>query len=179
MSDPSPTYRMCRRPTPAATLAATLAAALFITAVTPPPLHAQQAGDGPAASMSGPASPVARASRADVPPIIFDGDAIYVGVWAWERHAGQIVPGEAILDFEVTDADAVVTTSATVSAQYNDVELPEGDFTTLLTSLRLGVTAGTGLFIVYNDVQGFDTLQGPQARSLIVKYTRQFDLFGM
>ncbi|MBT8335857.1 MAG: carbohydrate binding family 9 domain-containing protein, partial [Gemmatimonadetes bacterium] len=100
--------------------------------------------------------------------------------------------------------------SATISAQYNDVELPEGDFTTLLTSLRLGYfftprlylqglvqysdqvdrwstnlrlgwldTAGTGLFIVYNDVQGFDTLQGPQARSLIIKYTRQFDLFGM
>ena len=32
------------------------------------------------------------------------------------------------------------------------------------TNLRLGWlnTAGTGLFVVYNDVQGFDTLQGPQ-----------------
>ena len=100
--------------------------------------------------------------------------------------------------------------SATVSAEYNGVELPEGDFTTFLTSLRLGHfftphlhvqgliqysdqidrwstnlrlgwldTAGTGLFIVYNDVQGFDTPRGSQARSLIVKYTRQFDLFGM
>jgi hypothetical protein len=100
--------------------------------------------------------------------------------------------------------------SATVAATYNDVELPEGDFTTLLTSLKLGYfftpriyvqglvqysdqvdrwstnlrfgwlnTAGTGLFIVYNDVQGFDTLQGPQARSLIIKYTRQFNVFGM
>ena len=100
--------------------------------------------------------------------------------------------------------------SATVAAQYNDVELPEGDFTTLLTSLKLGYfftpriyvqglvqysdqvdqwstnlrlgwlnTAGTGLFIVYNDVQGFDTLQGPQGRSFIIKYTRQFNVFGM
>ncbi len=100
--------------------------------------------------------------------------------------------------------------SATVAATYNDVELPEGDFTTLLTSVKLGYfftpriyvqglvqysdqvdqwstnlrlgwlnTAGTGLFIVYNDVQGFDTLQGPQGRSFIVKYTKQFSVFGM
>ena len=49
------------------------------------------------------------------------------------------------------------------------------------TNLRLGWldTANTGLFIVYNDVQGFDTLQGPQGRSLIIKYTRQFGPFGM
>jgi len=49
------------------------------------------------------------------------------------------------------------------------------------TNLRFGWlnTAGTGLFIVYNDVQGFDTLQGPQGRSLFIKYTRQFNVFGM
>ncbi len=99
--------------------------------------------------------------------------------------------------------------SATAAVSYNDVSLPEGDFTTLLTSLKLGYfftpriyvqglvqysdqvdqwstnfrfgwlnTAGTGLFIVYNDVQGFDTLNGPQGRSLFVKYTRQFNVFG-
>ncbi len=38
-------------------------------------------------------------------------------------------------------------------------------------------TAGTGLFIVYNDTEGLgDVLIGPQNRSLTVKYTRQFDM---
>ena len=38
-------------------------------------------------------------------------------------------------------------------------------------------TAGTGLFIVYNDTEGLgNTLIGPQNRSLTVKYTRQFDV---
>ncbi len=38
-------------------------------------------------------------------------------------------------------------------------------------------TAGTGLFIVYNDTEGLgNTLIGPQNRSLTVKYTRQFDI---
>ncbi len=35
-------------------------------------------------------------------------------------------------------------------------------------------TAGTGLFVVLNTAQGFGTLEGPQARSVVVKYTRQF-----
>ena len=39
-------------------------------------------------------------------------------------------------------------------------------------------TAGTGLFLVYNDTEGLgDVLIGPQNRSLTVKYTRQFDIF--
>jgi hypothetical protein len=38
-------------------------------------------------------------------------------------------------------------------------------------------TAGTGLFVVYNDTEGLgETLIGPQNRSLIVKYTHQFDI---
>jgi hypothetical protein len=38
-------------------------------------------------------------------------------------------------------------------------------------------TAGTGLFIVYNDTEGLgDLLIGPQSRSFIVKYTHQFDI---
>jgi hypothetical protein len=46
-------------------------------------------------------------------------------------------------------------------------------------NLRLGWlnTAGTGLFIVYNDAQGFGTLDGPQSRSFIVKYTRRFSVW--
>ena len=99
--------------------------------------------------------------------------------------------------------------SLTAAVAYNDVQLPQGDFTTTLGSVKIGYfftpriymqglvqystqvdrwstnlrfgwlnTAGTGLFIVYNDVQGFDTLQGPQGRSLFIKLTRQFNVSG-
>jgi hypothetical protein len=37
-------------------------------------------------------------------------------------------------------------------------------------------TAGTGLFVVYNDARGIDELSGPLNRSLIIKFSRQFDL---
>jgi hypothetical protein len=38
-------------------------------------------------------------------------------------------------------------------------------------------TAGTGLFLVYNDTEGLgNLLVGPQNRSFIVKYTHQFDV---
>ena len=48
---------------------------------------------------------------------------------------------------------------------------------------RLGwlSTAGTGLFVVFNEGQeadGFFRWDRPQARSLIVKYTRQFGRSG-
>jgi len=39
-------------------------------------------------------------------------------------------------------------------------------------------TAGTGLFIVYNEIQGIDALDGPLGRSLTLKYTRQFNVLG-
>ena len=39
-------------------------------------------------------------------------------------------------------------------------------------------TAGTGLFIVYNEIQGIDELDGPLGRSLTLKYTRQFNVLG-
>jgi hypothetical protein len=46
-------------------------------------------------------------------------------------------------------------------------------------NIRLGWlnTAGTGLFIVYNDARGIQTLDGPLHRSLIIKYSRQFQVF--
>jgi hypothetical protein len=45
------------------------------------------------------------------------------------------------------------------------------------TNLRFHMleTAGTGLFVVYNDTEGFDGL-GPINRAFIVKYVRQFDI---
>ena len=106
-----------------------------------------------------------------------------------------------------------------VSANYFDVRLDEGSFTTALyrlagsysftprlylqanvqysddtenlgANIRLGWldTAGTGLFIVYNERQSMDAtgvsglwprraLETPE-RTLAVKFTRQFDLSG-
>ncbi len=46
-------------------------------------------------------------------------------------------------------------------------------------NLRFGLLhqANTGLFIVYNDTRGLhDTMPSGAGRSLIVKYSRQFDL---
>ncbi len=39
-------------------------------------------------------------------------------------------------------------------------------------------TAGTGLFIVYNRVQGIGTLTGPLGHSLYLRFTRQVNVFG-
>ena len=99
--------------------------------------------------------------------------------------------------------------SATLRVVYNDVSLPEGDFTTTLAGINLGYfftpriylqsliqysnqidtwsanvrfgwlnTAGTGLFIVYNEVQGIENLTGPLGRSVYLKFTRQVSVFG-
>lgn len=46
-------------------------------------------------------------------------------------------------------------------------------------NVRLGWlnTAGTGLFIVYNEARGIQTLDGPLHRSLTIKYSRRFQIF--
>jgi hypothetical protein len=46
------------------------------------------------------------------------------------------------------------------------------------SNLRFGWlgTAGTGLFVVFNDARGIDGLDGPLNRSVIIKYSRQFDM---
>ncbi len=80
--------------------------------------------------------------------------------------------------------------STSVRLDYNDVDLPEGKFETTLVysdqidrlsaNVRFGWlnTAGTGLFLVYNEIQGIDQLDGPLGRSLTLKYTRQFNVLG-
>lgn len=99
--------------------------------------------------------------------------------------------------------------STSLRVDYNDVTLSEGDFTTRLLGLRLGLfftpaislqslvqysdqidtwsanvrfawlnRAGTGLFVVYNETQGFDSLSGPLRRELIVKLNYMFTLWG-
>jgi len=58
--------------------------------------------------------------------------------------------------------------------QYNDVD------ELWSTNLRFSWlrTANTGLFIVYNEVQGYGGFDGEQPnRSLILKYSHLFDLF--
>ncbi|HSL70097.1 MAG TPA: hypothetical protein VK864_07625, partial [Longimicrobiales bacterium] len=50
------------------------------------------------------------------------------------------------------------------------------------SNVRLGWlnTAGTGLFLVYNDIEHDGTMpglpRGPQDRTLVLKFTRQFDV---
>jgi len=39
-------------------------------------------------------------------------------------------------------------------------------------------TAGTGLFIVFNDSHGVDALEGPLNRAFVIKYSRQLNLWG-
>jgi hypothetical protein len=57
--------------------------------------------------------------------------------------------------------------------QYNK----EAKIWTANTRLAWLNTAGTGLFVVWNDgetADGFFSWQGPQTRSLVIKYARQF-----
>ena len=95
-----------------------------------------------------------------------------------------------------------------LSWSQNDVDLPEGEFTTDLGLLRLAYSftpkvmleallqynnvddllssnlrfswlrkANTGLYVVFNDIKGYDAFTGAQPdRSLTVKYTHMFDL---
>ena len=90
----------------------------------------------------------------------------------------------------------------------NDVDLPEGEFTTRIGRLRLGWSfsphialeallqynnrddvlasnlrfswlrkANTGLYLVFNDIKGYDAYTGAQPdRSLVAKYTYLFDI---
>lgn len=100
------------------------------------------------------------------------------------------------------------TFSGSITAEHNDVKLPQGNFKSTLQAVRLNYffsprifvqtltqynnqqniwganirfgwlnTAGTGLFIVFNDgrsASGFFDWDKPQQRSVFVKFTRQF-----
>ena len=99
--------------------------------------------------------------------------------------------------------------STSLRLDYNDVNLPEGDFIARLAGIRIGFfftpsislqslvqysdqidiwsanirfawlnRAGTGLFIVYNEAQGFSSLNGPLSRALIVKFNYMFTILG-
>jgi hypothetical protein len=104
------------------------------------------------------------------------------------------------------------TFSGSLTVEYNDVKLPQGNFTSSLQALRLNYffsprifvqtltqynnqqniwganvrfgwlnTAGTGLFIVFNDgraANSFFQWERPLQRSVFVKFTRQFGTTG-
>jgi hypothetical protein len=58
--------------------------------------------------------------------------------------------------------------------QYNNVD----DFWSTNVRFSWLRTASTGLYVVYNDIRGFDSYTGAEPnRSLVVKYTHMFDLF--
>ncbi len=99
------------------------------------------------------------------------------------------------------------TWTAALTANYNDVDLPEGSFERMLVGLKAAYsftprvylqalvqydheeddifanirfgwlnTAGTGLFLVYNEVQQTVSPTGPRDRVFIVKFNRQISL---
>ncbi len=51
--------------------------------------------------------------------VLFDEDAIYVAVWAWDSNPEGILPGESVRDYEVSDADAVLMIFDTFNDQQN------------------------------------------------------------
>ena len=136
-------------------------------------------------------------------PFSFSGGFTWGGL-----YTGTQLSPNASVSYRFQDR---FTTS--LRANYFDVSLPEGDFTTAVvafngsysftpriylqatvqynddsedlgTNLRFGLldTAGTGLFIVYNDteflgdIDGVGFLRGPRARQLVIKYTKLFNL---
>ena len=119
---------------------------------------------------------------------------------------GGLFGGDRVTITPSIDAREGETFNAIFEWSYNDLQLPGGDFTTNLLRLRTSYsfttrmflqalvqyntrsnqwsgnfrfgwlnTAGTGLFIVYNEIQGLKNI-GPIQRTLIVKFSRQFDV---
>jgi hypothetical protein len=94
-------------------------------------------------------------------------------------------------DVEVNDTDAFTTAIVAFSGSYSftprvylQAQIQYNDDTENLgANLRFGWldTAGTGLYVVYNDTEHFGSIpttgleSGPLQRQLIVKYTKQFD----
>lgn len=125
---------------------------------------------------------------------------------AGSLYSGSLIGGAVGLNYRQGS-----TITGSLSVGYNDIDLPEGDFTTTLLQGRLSYaftpsifaqsliqyneqtqlwsgnvrfgwlnTAGTGLFLVYNEIQetgtGIRDVLGPRERAFFVKFTHQFDL---
>ena len=123
----------------------------------------------------------------------YTGTRVGPNATATYRHQDRFVTSIRVNYFDVRLNDTDKFTTAVVAlqgsysftpriflaaqVQYND------DTENLGTNVRFGLldTAGTGLYVVYNDTEHFGSLgttgfrYGPQQRQLIVKYTKQFD----
>jgi len=93
----------------------------------------------------------------------------------WSYNDVDLAEGSFVTNLAQRRVSYSFTPSVNVQSliQYND----QRDVWS--TNLRFSWlnTAGTGLFVVYNDTEGLgDLLVGPQSRSFIVKYTHQFDV---
>ncbi len=93
----------------------------------------------------------------------------------WSRNDVDLETGSFVTNLGRLRASWSFTPKLTLQAllQYNDVdESWSSNFR--LSWLR---TANTGLFVVFNDLQGFDDYSGAQPnRSLLVKYSYMFDV---
>jgi hypothetical protein len=100
----------------------------------------------------------------------------FTSEWGWERNDVDLDTGDFVTNLGRIRLSYAFTPSITVQAlfQYNDVdELWSSNLR--FSWLR---TANTGLFIVYNEIQGFGDYVGEKPnRSLLIKYTRLFEVF--
>jgi hypothetical protein len=100
----------------------------------------------------------------------------FTSEWGWERNDVDLDTGEFATNLGRIRLSYAFTPSTTVQAlfQYNNVdELWSANLR--FSWLR---TANTGLFIVYNEIQGFGDYVGEQPnRSLLIKYTHLFEVF--
>jgi hypothetical protein len=120
-------------------------------------------------------------------------------------NAGAFLSGDRVNPYGTVIFRPSPSFSGSIRLDYNDVNLPQGDFESNVMGLRLSyfVTpsisiqsltqysdrsdiwsanvrfgwqddAGSGLFIVYNQANGFDALQmdTPLNRSFVIKYSK-------
>ncbi|MDA0329916.1 MAG: DUF5916 domain-containing protein [Gemmatimonadetes bacterium] len=126
-------------------------------------------------------------------------------------NAGNFLTGDRMNPFGTVTARYNSSLSGSVRVDYNDVNLPQGDFEATLIGVRLAYfatpriyvqsllqysdladswssnirfgwldDAGSGLFVVFNQANGFDTLarDTPLNRVVTVKYSKLFDVSG-
>jgi hypothetical protein len=100
----------------------------------------------------------------------------FTSSWSWVRNDVKLPTGNFTTDLGRVRLSYTLSDRSTLQAlfQYNSVD--ENWSANLRYSwLR---TANTGLFIVYNDTQGFGGYTGAQPnRSLLIKYSHLFDVF--
>ncbi len=100
----------------------------------------------------------------------------FITEFSWLRNDVDLPQGDFVTDVGRLRLSYSFTPKTSLQAllQFNNV----GDFWS--TNLRFSWqrTANTGLYVVYDDIQGFDFYDGAKPnRNLVIKYTHLFDLF--